>query len=308
IMAAVRRLVEDEGCRIVNLSLGTSQRSDIEQQFYSQLTASHDVLIVAAAGNESAATVDYPAAYPGVVAAGAVDRYENPAVFTNSGSELDLVAPGVNVLTSVPRGSGGEAYVGVGKSSFAAIPFFYGGYTTAKGLLGKLVDCGTGNTPEEFPSSVSGKIALMRRGDAYFSVKVENAMNAGARGAVVYNNVVDETHGTLRTPTASDERPWIPVVLVSLADGQRLLAQRKNIVLFNGPTDWDTVNGTSFASPYVAGAAALVLSVDPSLSRDGVLSLLESTARDLGEPGLDPAFGWGLVDADAATRAAAAGH
>lgn len=305
VMDAVRRLVEDEGCRVVNLSLGTTQRSDVEQQFYSQLTARHDVFIVAAAGNDSAATVDYPAAYPGVVAAGAVDRFSNLAVFTNTGSDLDLVAPGVNVLTTVPRGSGGEAYVAAGRTSFAAIPFIYGGYTTAKGLLGKLVDCGTGNTPEEFPPSVHGKIALMKRGDAFFSIKVENAMNAGARGAVIYNNVVDETHGTLQTPTASDDRPWIPVVLVSLADGERLLAQRKNVVLFNGPTDWDTVNGTSFAAPYVAGAAALVLSVDPSLSRDQVLGLLETTALDLGDPGFDPQFGWGLIDADAATRAAA---
>lgn len=305
IMAAVRRLVEDEGCRIVNLSLGTTQRSDVEEQFYSQITAHNDVLIVAAAGNESLATVDYPAAYPGVVAAGAVDRFENLAVFTNTGNDIDLVAPGVNVLTSVPRGSGGEAYVGVAKSSFSAIPFIFGGYTTAKGLRAKLVDCGTGNTPEEFPPSVRGKIALMKRGDAYFSVKVENAMNAGARGAVIYNNVEDETHGTLQTETASDDRPWIPVVLVSLADGERLRTQRKAVVLFNGPTDWDTVNGTSFAAPYVAGAAALVLSVDPSLSRDQVLELLETTALDLGDPGRDPQFGWGLIDADAATRAAA---
>lgn len=305
IMAAVRRLVEDEGCRIVNLSLGTIQRSDIEQQFYTQITASHDVLIVAAAGNESLATVDYPAAYPGVVAAGAVDRYENPAVFTNSGSELDLVAPGVDVLTTVPRGSGAESYVGVGKSSFAALPFLYGGYTTAKGLRAKLVDCGTGNTPEEFPPDVRGKIALMKRGGAYFSIKVANAMNAGAIGAIVYNNVVDDTHGSLQTPTASGDRPWIPVVLVTLADGERLKTQRKAIVLFSGPTDWDTVNGTSFSAPYVAGAAALVLSVDPSLSRDQVLRLLETTAVDLGDPGLDPQFGWGLIDADAATRAAA---
>jgi len=194
---------------------------------------------------------------------------------------------------------------GVAENDDFATPFIFGGYTTAKGLRAKLVDCGSGNTPEEFPPSVRGKIALMKRGDAFFSVKVENAMNAGASGAVIYNNVEDETHGTLQTPTTSDDRPWIPVVLVSLADGDRLRTQRKVIVLFNGPTDWDTVNGTSFAAPYVAGAAALVLSVDPTLSRDQVLNFLETTAVDLGDPGFDPQFGWGLIDADAATRAAA---
>jgi len=145
---------------------------------------------------------------------------------------------------------------------------------------------------------------LMRRGDAFFSVKVQNAMDAGARAAVIYNNVLEDIRGTLQTATTSDGRAWIPVVLVSLADGEALL-RRKRATVFNGPTDWDSGSGTSFAAPYVAGAAALVLSVNPSLGANEVLSLLESTAVDLGEPGFDPQFGRGLIDADAATRAAA---
>jgi subtilisin family serine protease len=304
IMAAVRRLVEDEGCRIVNLSLGTNQRSDVEEGFYRQLLAGYDALIVAASGNDGNPTVSYPAAYPGVVAVGAVDRNAELAAFSNTGIDLDLVAPGVNVLSSVPRGSGGEAYVVSGRA-WPATAFTYGGFTAGSGTKGKLVDCGTGNTPEEFPRKVRGNVALMRRGDAYFSVKVENAMNAGARAAVIYNNVAEEVRGTLQTATASDGRPWIPAVLVTLADGEYLRDHPKRTTVFNGPTDWDSGNGTSFAAPYVAGAAALVLSVDPTLTSDQVLALLESTALDLGQPGADARFGWGLIDADAATRAAA---
>jgi subtilisin family serine protease len=304
VMAAVRRLVEEEGCRIVNLSLGSDRPSSTEEEFYRQLLARHDVLIVAAAGNDERDSLSFPAGYPEVVAVGAVDRFQNHAAFSNTGNELDLAGPGVAVLSTVPRGSGGEAYVKAGRA-FDATSFIYGGYTSASGLRGKLVDCGSGNTPAEFPRKVRGAVALMRRGDAFFSVKVENAMNAGARAAVIYNNVDEPTRGTLQSPTASDERPWIPVVLVSKDDGERLRRYRKQATVVTGPSDWDAGNGTSFAAPYVAGAAALVLSVDPSLSRDAVLQLLEMTAVDLGEPGLDPAFGWGLVDADAATRAAA---
>ncbi len=307
IMAAVRRLVEDEGCRIVNLSLGSDRSTDTEEDFYRQLLARHDVLIVAAAGNDERDSLSFPAGYPNVAAVGAVDRFQNHASFSNTGNELDLAGPGVAVLSTVPRGSGGEAYVKAGRA-FDATSFIFGGYTTAAGMRGKLVDCGTGNTPEEFPRKVRGAIALMQRGDAFFSVKVENAMNAGAKGAVIYNNVDEALRGTLQTPTTSDDREWIPVVLVSKDDGARLRTYRKQITLVTGPSDWDAGNGTSFAAPYVAGAAALVLSVDPSLSRDRLLELLEATAIDLGEPGLDPAFGWGLVDADAATRAAAAGQ
>jgi subtilisin family serine protease len=301
IMAAVQRLVEREGCRVVNLSLGSTQPSDIEESFYRDLLARNDALVVAASGNDGAG-VGYPAGYPGVLAVGAVDPEAHLASFSNRGNELDLVAPGVAVLSAVPRGSGTEAYVVAGRT-WNAVPFVYASLT--KGLRGRLVDCGTGNTPEEFPSAVRGAIALMRRGDAYFSVKVENAMNAGARGALITNNVSEPVHGTLQTPAASGGRPWIPAVLVSLADGDAIRQRGKPVTLFNVPTDWDVASGTSFAAPHVTGAAALVLSVDPSLGREGVVELLESTAKDLGEPGLDPGFGWGLVDAEAATQAAA---
>jgi hypothetical protein len=173
-----------------------------------------------------------------------------------------------------------------------------------RGLAGLLVDCGTGNTPEEFPARVRGAIALMRRGDAFFSVKVENAMNAGARAAIVYNNVAEPIRGTLQTERTSDGRSWIPAVLVSTADGDFLRGRHKAVTLVSTPSDWDVGSGTSFASPHVAGTAALVLAVHPSLGGAELLALLEETAGDLGDPGLDPRFGWGLVDADAATRAA----
>lgn len=55
--------------------------------------------------------------------------------------------------------------------------------------------------------------------------------------------------------------------------------------------------GTSFASPVVAGVAALVLSANPTLSNAQIVSLLEQTADDLGAPGYDPYFGYGRVNA-----------
>jgi hypothetical protein len=58
-----------------------------------------------------------------------------------------------------------------------------------------------------------------------------------------------------------------------------------------------TVLGTSFASPYVAGVAALVLSADPSLSTSEVEGILRDSAIDLGTTGFDNSFGWGMPDA-----------
>lgn len=62
------------------------------------------------------------------------------------------------------------------------------------------------------------------------------------------------------------------------------------------------VYGTSFASPYCAGIAALVLSADPSLTALEVEAILQSSAVDLGANGYDTTFGHGLVNAAAALR------
>ncbi|MGH8903003.1 MAG: S8 family peptidase [Egibacteraceae bacterium] len=69
-----------------------------------------------------------------------------------------------------------------------------------------------------------------------------------------------------------------------------------------------TVEGTSFSSPYVAGVAALLLSEKPSLTPDQIEAVLEGSAAERGTPGRDPAYGWGLVQADAAMQLVAGGH
>lgn len=68
--------------------------------------------------------------------------------------------------------------------------------------------------------------------------------------------------------------------------------------------DVATMNGTSFASPYSAGVAALVLSVAPGLTASGVDSILEASCVDLGSPGYDTTYGWGHVNALAAVNLA----
>ena len=57
------------------------------------------------------------------------------------------------------------------------------------------------------------------------------------------------------------------------------------------------VSGTSVASPVAAGVAALAWSANPSLTAGQVEEVLRAYSEDLGEPGYDPFFGWGRVDA-----------
>jgi len=63
-------------------------------------------------------------------------------------------------------------------------------------------------------------------------------------------------------------------------------------------------DGTSFASPLAAGAAALAWSINPRLSPDEVKSMLFSTAADLGDAGWDEVYGWGRIDVGAVARVA----
>lgn len=63
--------------------------------------------------------------------------------------------------------------------------------------------------------------------------------------------------------------------------------------------DYVMVNGTSFASPYTAGVAALLLSVNPAMTASEVEQAIQDGATDLGSPGYDTDYGWGIVNARA---------
>jgi subtilisin family serine protease len=64
------------------------------------------------------------------------------------------------------------------------------------------------------------------------------------------------------------------------------------------------VDGTSFAAPHVAGAAALARSANPGLTADDLAAFLRHTAHDRGPPGPDPESGWGNLDAAGVAAAA----
>jgi serine protease len=83
------------GAKVINMSLGGSQASEIVRLAV-QRAAAAGVVVVAASGNENGA-VGFPAAFPEVIAVGAVDRNKNRAFYSNFGPQLDFVAPGGDV-------------------------------------------------------------------------------------------------------------------------------------------------------------------------------------------------------------------
>lgn len=87
-----------------------------------------------------------------------------------------------------------------------------------------------------------------------------------------------------------------------LPDGVLQETFRKGFFFRRNKFTWDftPLQGTSFSSPHVAGVAALLLEKDPTMTPEEVRNAITSTAKDLGAPGKDDEFGWGLLDAAAA--------
>jgi len=73
--------------------------------------------------------------------------------------------------------------------------------------------------------------------------------------------------------------------------------------LMGSPTGYTYMEGTSMATPHVAGLCALVYEADPALSFDQIKSFIYDNAVDLGVAGEDNDYGWGRIDALATINA-----
>ncbi len=94
---AVRYAV-DEGAKVINLSFADEySTTGIDGRDAIAYAQAHDVVVVAGTGNNGG-DVGYPAALPGVVAVGAVDKEANLWENSNTGEQVALTAPGVEIL------------------------------------------------------------------------------------------------------------------------------------------------------------------------------------------------------------------
>ncbi len=179
----------DKGARVLNLSIGGPDPSPLLLEALNH-AFTRNATVVIAAGNDGE-KVNYPAAYPGVVAVGGFTALDGIAGYSSRGEDLVLVAPG-----------GGA------------------------------------------PGSEEGELIL----------------------------------STLPTYDCR----------LTLSGGK--------------PKDYGGQAGTSMASPLVSALAALVLAQSPNLAGSQVRTRLAATCDELGGPGFDEASGWGLINADRATR------
>jgi subtilisin/minor extracellular protease Epr len=89
------------GMRVVNMSFGSPFSSKTFQSACAR-AYSAGVLLVAAAGNEAAPWLDVPARYASVISVGATNALDQHPTFSNTSKNLELCAPGVAVLSTMP--------------------------------------------------------------------------------------------------------------------------------------------------------------------------------------------------------------
>ncbi|MDR4889482.1 S8 family peptidase [Fredinandcohnia sp. QZ13] len=105
----------DHGADVINLSLGNYQGSKLLKQAV-EYAYKHDVVMVAASGNDNSSQPSYPSAYPQVLSVAAVDLNGDKADFSNYGDYIDVAAPGV----TIPSTYIDEQYAALSGTSMAA--------------------------------------------------------------------------------------------------------------------------------------------------------------------------------------------
>jgi subtilisin family serine protease len=285
---------EAAGADVISMSLGGTTKSKLEETAFINIY-NKGVLSVAAAGNDGTTRISYPGGYSSVMSVAAIDSNKVVADFSQKNSTVEVAAPGVGVLSTVPYLN--LATVEVDNVTYSGNQMEFA--PLAKdGVSGALVDgglCGTSG-------SWSGKVVLCERGTYDFVTKVANVETGGGVAAIVYNNVPGDFLGTL----GSEGLVNIPAISLSQETGQFLVANKlgtsatvvtSSTIPASGYEAWD---GTSMATPHVSGVAALIWSANPTWTNAQIRDALIKTAEDLGVTGKDNSYGYGLVQAKAA--------
>jgi subtilisin family serine protease len=134
---------EDNHANVINLSLGSPNRSKLLQEVIKGATA-NGVVVAAAAGNSNSSVPHYPAAGNGVaasadglVAVTSVNMYDQKSDFANYGSWVDIAAPGEGIRSAFPVSK--YAYW---SGTSMATPFVSGQAALIHAVYGKLDPAG----------------------------------------------------------------------------------------------------------------------------------------------------------------------
>ncbi|MCE9616828.1 MAG: S8 family serine peptidase [Nitrosarchaeum sp.] len=301
IIKAIDKSIED-GADIINISLGVNKtNASIEHAVNRALEK--EIFVVVAAGNDGPTpqTIGSPGRNYGSVTVG--------STYNNLTSSL-------------------VATLEVNEKPYTVIPMV-GSSKLNEPIVGKIIFGGYGKEKDLKDINATDSILLVERGSdiqgdlLYFSTKEKNAVTAGAKALIVYNNEPGIFLGELiHEFVESDYKPQIPVVSMDRKEGleikESLQEENKaSLHLFYNPDfvayfssrgpvspfyikpdivapgayinttqingGYNFTSGTSFAAPHVSGAAALLLEKYPSIHHHEIKSLLLTTTEPVSD-------------------------
>jgi parallel beta-helix repeat protein len=293
----------NNGADIISMSFGISDWFKTNQStiFDLYLDWAHykGVVEIASAGNDNFDISNSPASNDNVIAVTATDNNDAKAEFSSYGLKSEVAAPGVDIYSTVWQNSpefGFKSNLLVNQEYFESRAFVF---TSIGNVSGQLVYVGLGRPSDLQGINLTGKIALIKRGEIEFGEKVDNVYNKGAIGAIIFNNEPGIFKGTLL------EIKQIPAVSISGEDGQVILGLlnqgpvQTNLSVVRNPYEW--FSGTSMSCPMVSGVAALLLSKNPDLTPQEVRTILRSCVDPVNS---DVYIGIGRINASKAVNKA----
>jgi serine protease len=210
------------------------------------------------------------------------------AALTGNGVGVSAIAPDTRILPIRVLGSDGSGYM-----SDAANGIVYAADHGAE-----VINMSLGS--EQQDSSVTTAITYARSKGV---VVVAAAGNERSSGSPVSYPAADPgviavaaTDSNDNVASYSNQGSYVDVA----APGSAILSTYPTALASSG---YNTLYGTSMASPHVAAVAALLKAYNPELTPDQVEQALESSAVDLGTAGKDSDYGYGRIDAAAALAA-----
>ncbi len=105
ISLAIRYAADYPGVKVINMSFGGSDVGNTLKDACDYAYGTKGTLLVAAAGNDGTQEIFYPAGYESVMAVAATDSNDQKAYFSNYGDWVDISAPGVSILSTIPDNS-----------------------------------------------------------------------------------------------------------------------------------------------------------------------------------------------------------
>lgn len=292
-----------QGARIVNMSLGSDEGMNADdQETYTRLVEEEGVMIVAAAGNSGTNMYSYPASLDAVVSVAAIDRDFTRARFSQFNDQVNLAAPGVDIV-STTTSNGLLIQAPNGDHVLVETSLMQYSPDTPDRLISQalsVVDCESGF---EDCSNAQGQVCLIERGTTLFTEKALNCQRGGGIAALIYNNVPSGFGGSL-----SEEGDGVNIPVYSLAREAGLFLfdlvvnedATTTISLQAAAASYSYYSGTSMATPHVTGVAAKIWAARPACTNLQIRTAMEASALDLGARGRDDIYGHGLVQAEAA--------